>query len=47
MAAMESEEAGYTPLALQLGHVTIEVHAVDALDLQSDVVGEDFGDATW
>ena len=33
--------------ALQLRHVDVEVHAVDALTLQHDVVAQDFADAVW
>ncbi len=33
--------------ALQLRHVDVEVHPVDALTLQHDVVAQDFADAVW
>jgi len=33
--------------ALQLRHVDVEVHPVDALTLQHDMVAQDFADAVW
>jgi hypothetical protein len=30
---------------LQLGHVDVAVHPVDALDLEHHVIGEDLGDS--
>lgn len=47
MTAVVPEEADHTALRLQLGHVGVEVHAVDALDLQGDVLVEDLGDRPW
>jgi hypothetical protein len=32
---------------LQAGLIDVEVHAVDAFDLKSDVFVEDIGDSPW
>ena len=48
VTAMKTEEGGDTsPLRLQLGLVDIEVHAVNAFDLEGDVPAQDFGDGAW
>ncbi len=44
---MEAEEGGYTAVGLQPGLVDVEVHAVDAFDLEGHVFAEDFGDGPW
>lgn len=41
MTAVSAEEADNAARELQLGLVHVEVHAVDALDLEGDVVFED------
>ena len=47
MSAVMAQEADDAPLALQLGDVDVEVHAVDALDFQGNVVAQDFRDGLW
>ena len=44
---MEAEESGDTAVGLEPGLIDVEVHAVDAFDLQSHVLAEDIGDGTW
>jgi hypothetical protein len=44
VSAVVAEEADHAEVALELGDVDVEVHAVDALDFQGDVVPEDVGD---
>ena len=41
--AVVAEEADHAALILQAGHVQVEGHPVDALDLQGDMLGEDLG----
>jgi hypothetical protein len=33
--------------ALQLRHVNVDVHPVDALAFEHDVLAQDFADAVW
>jgi hypothetical protein len=47
MAAVLPEERGHPARVLQLGHVRVEVQPINALDLQRDVLTQDFGDAPW
>jgi hypothetical protein len=44
---VEAEEGRDTTVRLQAGLVDVEVHAVDAFDLESDVLAEDIGDGPW
>jgi hypothetical protein len=39
-----AEEANHADVALELGDVDVEVHAVDALDWQSHVLAQDSSD---
>ncbi len=43
LAAMVAEEAHRPVRALQPWHVDVEVHAVDPLDRQPDMIGEKLG----
>jgi hypothetical protein len=47
LPAVPPEERGDPALVLQPRHVRVEVHAVDTLDLQGDVLTQDLGDAPW
>jgi hypothetical protein len=47
VSAVEAEKLSHPLLGLQAGHVDIEVHAVDALQLKGDVIFEDLGDGAW
>ena len=47
MSAMMVEEAGDPLFVLQIGHIHVEVLAVDTLHFQGDVVAEDFRDSPW
>jgi hypothetical protein len=47
MPTMAAEEGGDPALVLQPRHVHVEVHPVDALDFQGDVLAQDLGDAPW
>jgi hypothetical protein len=40
-----AKEAHDTALALQLRHIDIEVHSVDAFDRKPDMAAENIGDA--
>ena len=40
------EESHHAGLVLELGHVEVQVHAIDALDLQGHVIVEHFGHRT-
>jgi hypothetical protein len=42
-----AKESNHAHVALQLWHVDVQVHPVDTLDLQGDVVGQHFGHASW
>jgi hypothetical protein len=44
---MVPEERGHAAFVLQLRDIGIEVHPVDALDFQRDVLPQDFGDTPW
>jgi hypothetical protein len=43
LPAMVAEKAHRSVRALQQWHVDVEVHAVDPLDRQSDMIGEKLG----
>src|SRR5450755_4034859 len=47
VTAMESEEAGYSPFPLQRRHIYVQVHPVNALNLQADMLSNHFGDTSW
>ena len=47
MAAVEAPEVGDALLGLEAGDVEVEVHPVDAFELEGDVFAEDFGDGLW
>ena len=47
MPAMTAEELRHPVLTLQGRNVHVEVHPVDALQLERDVLIEDFGYALW
>ena len=44
---VETEERRNTTVRLQSGLIDIEVHSVDAFDLESHVFAEHFGNSTW
>ncbi len=44
---MEAEESSHTPIRLQAGLIDVEIHAVDAFDLEGHVMPEDIGDGPW
>jgi hypothetical protein len=45
--AVFAEKRGDPTLVLQPGHVHVQVHPVDALHFQRDVLGQDFGNTPW
>jgi hypothetical protein len=47
VAAMEAEECRRTCVALNPGHVDVQVHSVDGLYLQRDVFVQYFGHRSW
>ena len=47
MSAVVTQEPDDALLTLQIGHVHVEVHAIDAFHFQGDVVAEDFRDGAW
>ena len=47
LTAMIAEKVDHALLALELGDVDVEVHAIDAFNFQRHVFCEDFGDGTW
>ena len=47
VSAMESEERGHSPVVLEPGDVHVEVHAVNAFQIQGDVLADDFRDGLW
>ena len=47
VSAMKSEEAGHTPFPLQLRDVHVQVHPVNAFDLQSHMLPQNLGYAPW
>jgi hypothetical protein len=47
MAEMKTEEGGHPSRPLQRGHVHVEVHSVDALHFQGDVLADNIGDTPW
>jgi hypothetical protein len=44
---VEAEERRDTSVCLEPGLIDVEVHAVDAFDLEGDVLAEDIGDGPW
>jgi hypothetical protein len=44
---VEAEERGDTSVGLEPGLIDVEIHAVDAFDLEGDVLAEDIGDGPW
>jgi hypothetical protein len=44
---VEAEEGGDAAFGLQAGLVDVEVHPVDAFDLEGSVIVEDVGDGPW
>jgi len=44
MSEMEPEKAGNSSGTLQRWHINVQVHPVDALNLQRHVFPENFGD---
>jgi hypothetical protein len=47
LPAMKPEERRDTTVGLEPGLIDIEVHPVDAFDLESDMILEDFGNRAW
>jgi hypothetical protein len=47
VAAMIAPEVGDPLVGLEPRDVEVEVHPVDALDLEGDVILEDIGDGSW
>src|SRR5581483_5258366 len=47
MPAMVAQEPDDALLALQVAHVHVQVHTINAFDLQRDMIAEDIGDAAW
>ena len=47
MSAVKTEETRYPRLALQSRHVDIQIHPVDPLKLQGDVLTQNLGNAAW
>jgi hypothetical protein len=47
VAEMKTEEGGHSSGPLQCRHVNVEVHAIDAFYLQSDVLADNIGDTPW
>ncbi len=47
LTAVEAEERRDAAIGLQAGLIDVEVHAVDAFDLQSHMILEDLGDGAW
>src|SRR5262249_3145378 len=47
LPAVEAEERGDATVRLKARLVHVEVHAVDALDLEGDVAAQDIGDGPW
>jgi hypothetical protein len=43
MSAMEAEESGDATLRLEPRLIDVEIHAIDAFDLERDVLSDDFG----
>jgi hypothetical protein len=44
---VEAEEGGDPAVGLQAGLIDVEIHAVEAFDLEGDVLSEDIGDGPW
>ena len=44
---MEAEEGSDPAIGLQPGLIDVEVHAVDAFDLESHMILEDLGGGPW
>src|SRR5512135_1468222 len=47
LTAVEPEEGSDASFGLEPGLIDVEVHAVDALDLEGQVLAEDIGNGTW
>jgi hypothetical protein len=47
ISTMEPKETRHAPFALQLRNVDVEVHPIDALDLQGHMPLKDLSDALW
>src|SRR3982751_1377376 len=47
VSAMVAEEPDHAQFPLQLRYVHVQVHPVDSLDLQADVIGKHFRYASW
>ena len=47
MAPVEPEEGDHSPFILQPRDVHVEVHPIDALQFQRDVLVDDFRDGSW
>src|SRR5579871_2154041 len=47
VTTMGAEEGSDLTFALEPGLVDVEVHAVDALDLQGNMLAQDFGNGAW
>ena len=47
ISTMVPKETRHAPFALQLRNVDVEVHPIDALDLQGHMLSKDFRDAMW
>ena len=47
MAAMKSKEAGHTLFPLQFRDVNVQVHPVDPLNFQGDMLRQHLGNASW
>ena len=47
VAPVETEEGDHSPFILQPRDVHVEVHSIDALQLQCHVLVDDFRDRSW
>src|SRR3954470_6890060 len=47
VSSMVAEEPDHAQFPLQLRYVHVQVHPVDSLDLQADVIGKHFRYASW
>ena len=47
MAAMKSKEAGHTLFTLQSRNVNVQVHPVNPLHFQGDMLRQHLGNASW
>ena len=46
-ASMETEKGDHAEFALELGDVDVEIHPIDALQLQRHMLIDDFCDGFW